>query len=121
MANHGDTPLLEAWIYKHTIVGDYIVKRYVQLYPSCFTTRRKEPSKDPEGEYSTYELDHTAHLLPPDAASIDKRKRHIRPPGVGSMTALAAIRGKGQSVELVRTCGMMCAGRRQQQSSSFAA
>eukprot|EP00878_Enallax_costatus_P008828 GHUV01009228.1.p1 GENE.GHUV01009228.1~~GHUV01009228.1.p1 ORF type:complete len:613 (+),score=153.59 GHUV01009228.1:207-2045(+) len=100
MAGLGGPPLLEAWIYKHTVVGDYVVKRYVQLYPSCFTTRRKEPSKDPEGEYSTYELDHTARLLPPDAASIDKRKRHIRPPGVGSMTALAAIRGKGQSVEL---------------------
>lgn len=102
MASPG--PLLEAYIYKHTIVGDYVVRRYAQLYPNCFTTRRKEPSVDPEGDYTTYELDHTARLIPADVAAIEKKKRHIRPHGVGSMTALAAIRGKGQSVELVSIC-----------------
>lgn len=104
MASHGGSPLLEDWLYKHTIVGDYVVKRYVQLYPNCFTTRRKDPVTEPEGEYSIYELDHTARLIPADAGAIERKKRHIRPHGVGSMTALAAIRGKGQSVELVSSC-----------------
>lgn len=107
MASPGP-PLLEAYIYKHTIVGDYVVKRYAQLYPNCFTTRRKEPAVDPEGDCTTYELDHTAKLIPAEAAAIERKKRHIRPHGVGSMTALAAIRGKGQSVELVSSCRQLC-------------
>lgn len=101
MALQQSTPLLQAYIYKHTIVGDYVVKRYVQLYSNCFTTRRKDPTADPDGDVSTYELDRTGRLDPADAASIPRKRRHIRPHGVGSMTALAAIRRKGQAVELV--------------------
>lgn len=43
-----------------------------------------------------------AALVPPTKEGIQRRKRHIRPKGVYSLTALAALRGKGQPVELVR-------------------
>jgi hypothetical protein len=42
-----------------------------------------------------------ATLVPPTKDGIQRRKRHIRPKGAYSLTALAALRGKGQSVELV--------------------
>eukprot|EP00775_Hariotina_reticulata_P012049 gene12049-12191_t len=91
-----DALVITGDVYKQTIVADYVVKRYVRLYRDRFITSRH----DNPDEQRVFLFDHAARLVPADRALIERRKRHIRPPGVGSMTALAAIRGKGQPVQL---------------------
>eukprot|EP00879_Flechtneria_rotunda_P012839 GHRR01013405.1.p1 GENE.GHRR01013405.1~~GHRR01013405.1.p1 ORF type:complete len:701 (+),score=275.86 GHRR01013405.1:195-2297(+) len=97
MAAGSDTPLLAEDLYKHTIVRDYVVRRHVELYRDRFVTY--EDLNDPQ-DSRTYPLDHTAKLSPAGKAEISKKRRHVRPHGVGSMTALAAVRGKGKAIEL---------------------
>ncbi|KAF6263208.1 hypothetical protein COO60DRAFT_1635423 [Scenedesmus sp. NREL 46B-D3] len=92
-------PLLEEVLYKHTVVADYVVKRTVRLYNDCFVTL-EDPVKKPD-DFRVFPLHHDSTLVPPTKDAIERRRRHIRPRGVYSLTALAALRGKGQSVELV--------------------
>eukprot|EP00882_Tetradesmus_deserticola_P010246 GHRQ01010824.1.p1 GENE.GHRQ01010824.1~~GHRQ01010824.1.p1 ORF type:complete len:326 (+),score=85.69 GHRQ01010824.1:90-1067(+) len=91
-------PLLEEVVYKHTVVADYVVKRTVRLYSNCFVTL-EDPVKKPD-DFRVFPLSHESTLVPATKDGIPRRKRHIRPKGVYSLTALAALRGKGQSVEL---------------------
>lgn len=58
----------------------------------------------------TYALDDSARLLPDRPEAIQQKKRYLRPPGVGSMTALAAVRGKGAQLELVSVGGGVVEG-----------
>ncbi|KAF8072532.1 EDR2L [Scenedesmus sp. PABB004] len=126
----GSAPLLEEDLYKHTVVADYVVRRpaaraqraaapsaplpqtptraaphgaaqvrrHVKLFPDCFVTYG-DPGGRPE-EFRVYPLEPGAALCPPGAGELPRKRRHVRPPGVGSLTALAAIRGKGEVVDL---------------------
>jgi hypothetical protein len=51
-------------------------------------------------DHRSFPLDASAQLVPGSREAIRQRKRHLRPRGVGSMTALAALRGKGATLEL---------------------
>jgi len=90
--------LLSEELYKQTVAFDYVVKRHVKLYSNRFVTYAK--LSEPE-DHRTIWLDDTAVLQPDRKDAIQMKKRYLRPPGVGSMTALAAVRGKGKQLSLV--------------------
>jgi hypothetical protein len=90
--------ILSGDLYKQTVAFDYVVKRHVKLYSNRFETYADE---DVPNDHRTFRLDHAARLQPGSPNGIQLKKRYLRPPGVGSMTALAAVRGKGAMLELV--------------------
>lgn len=92
-------PLLSEDLYKHTEVADYVVKRHIKLYRDRFETYADVGVPE---DHRTFYLDSSAQLRPGRKDAIPKKKRHLRPRGVGSMTALAALRGSGATLELVR-------------------
>lgn len=93
-----DPLLLSEELYKQTVAFDYVVKRHVKLYSNRFETYAK--LSEPE-DHRIIWLDDTAVLQPDRKDAIQLKKRYLRPPGVGSMTALAAVRGKGKQLSLV--------------------
>jgi hypothetical protein len=99
-------PLLSEDLYKHTVVADYVVKRHVKLFKDRFETYADPAAPD---DHRTYALDAAARLVPSTKEGLRRKRRHLRPPGVGSMTALAALRGKGATLELVRTSARVAA------------
>jgi hypothetical protein len=99
MAGTAGGPLLSEDLYKQTVAFDYVVKRHVKLYSDRFETYADIAVPD---DHRTFQLDDTARLQPDQKDAIQQKKRYLRPPGVGSMTALAAVRGKGAQLELVR-------------------
>jgi hypothetical protein len=90
--------ILAGNLCKQTVAFDYVVKRHVKLYSNRFETYANE---DVLKDHKTFRLDHTTRLQPGSPDGIQLKKRYLRPPGVGSMTALAAVRGKGAVLELV--------------------
>jgi hypothetical protein len=95
----GAIPVLSGDLFKQTVAFDYVVKRHIKLFSNRFETC--ENPKDNPGDHRSFPLDASARLLPASKDGITQKRRHLRPPGVGSMTALAAVRGKGAPLELV--------------------
>jgi hypothetical protein len=94
--------LLSGDLYKQTVAFDYVVKRHVKLYRNRFETYSDLAVPD---DHRSFELDASARLLPDSREQIQQKKRYLRPRGVGSMTALAAVRGKGAELLLVSLRG----------------
>lgn len=92
-------PVLSGEAYKQTVAFDYVVKRHIKLFSNRFETYA-DPAVPQD--HRTFQLDETARLLPDSKEGIQQKKRYLRPRGVGSMTALAAVRGKGAPLDLVR-------------------
>jgi hypothetical protein len=99
MAATAGSPILSEDLYKQTVAFDYVVKRHVKLYSDRLETYADIAVPH---DHRTFQLDDTARLQPDQKDAIQQKKRYLRPPGVGSMTALAAVRGKGAQLELVR-------------------
>lgn len=99
----GAIPVLSGDLFKQTVAFDYVVKRHVRLFSDRFETY--EDPKDNPGDHRSFPLDASARLLPASKEGITQKRRHLRPRGVGSMTALAAVRGKGAPLELVSAVG----------------
>lgn len=100
MASQDAIPVLSGDLFKQTVAFDYVVKRHVRLFSNRFETY--EDPKDNPGDHRSFPLEASARLLPVSREGITQKRRHLRPRGVGSMTALAAVRGKGAPLELVR-------------------
>lgn len=102
MSAAGDAVIVSGDLYKQTVAFDYVVKRHVKLYSNRFETYADLAVPD---DHRSFELDASARLLPDRREQIQQKKRYLRPRGVGSMTALAAVRGKGAELLLVRLRG----------------
>lgn len=98
MSGATDHVILSEDLYKQTVAFDYVVKRHVRLYSNRFETFADISDA---GHHRTFELDASARLQPDRKDAIQQKRRYLRPPGVGSMTALAAVRGKGALLDLV--------------------
>lgn len=88
----------EADCWKHTSIGDYVVKRRVRLYRDRVVTFPHIEAGT--SDHKTWKLYPESQLNPADSKDIQKKKRRIRPDNVGHLTALAAMAGKGQTIEL---------------------